>query len=313
MSETETNAGTSAPGATDSSSAGSSDQGRDERGRFTAKEYRYTREDGVPEWAVGRTAAEVATIGDQLWRQSMSTPPQQQQPQRQQSHAPAHGFAQPEAPAGPPSADDWTTDPAGAATRFATYLQQQQAPQLAQLQEQMGWQALSAAELRFPSEFKKWGPDITNKLRQYLPSAGQWTPQAIEAIVGVVRGEHAHELANELAEQRLKEMIAKGQSGLGRSDAGGVTTGATPASTLDFNSEEIPPERRQLMQMAGATPQALDELLRKFYPTLPLDQARKRWYEAAKKGNVLAEYHVKSEVGAGGAADQRRTGVTING
>lgn len=308
--QTEPNAGTSEAGAVaPSSDAASAAQPRDERGRFS--EYRFTRDDGVPEWAVGRTAKEVATIGDQFWRQSMSAPTQPQQPQRPTQQ---YGY-EPQQPqsSGLPSNDEWVSEPGTAAQKYAAYLQQQSGSQFQQLQEQLGMQARSNAELRYRDEFRRWGPDIDTRLRQYLPSPTQWTPQAIEAIVGIVRGEHAEDLANERAEQRLQELIKKGQSGLGRSDAavGGTSAGASHA--LDFNSEDLPPQRRQLMQMAGATPEALNELLRKFYPNLPLAEAQKKWMDAAKKGDVLAEYHVKKEVGSGNATDQRRTGVTING
>jgi hypothetical protein len=194
-------------------------------------------------------------------------------------------------------------------------MQAQQAPQFAQLQSQMGMQARSAAEMRYADEFKRWGPDIDTRLKQYLPDPSQWTPQAIEAVVGVVRGEHAAELANEIAEKRVQELIAQGGSGLARSDAGGVGPSAGGPSPLDFNSDDLPPERRQLLAMTGATPQALDELLRKFYPGEPLEKAREKWFDAAKKGDVLAEYHAKSEPSAtpGGATDQRVTGVTVRG
>jgi len=302
-----TSGGNSAPGAPAPSNP-ASEQPRDERGRFTAKDYRYTRDDGVPEWAVGRTAAEVATIGDQFYRSSLAAPQQQ----RAAPTAPTPQYAAPSAPQ-VPSADEWATDPGAASQRFASYLQQQQAPQFEQLQQQLGMQARDNAAMRFATEFKRWGPDIDAKLRQYLPSPAQWTPQAIEAVVGVVRGEHADELANELAEKRVQELIKQGGTALGRSDGAAVAgASASGSRVVDFNSNELPPERRQLLQMSGATPQALDELLRKFYPGLPLDKARERWFEAAKKGDVLAEYHVKKEVNASGV-DQRRTGVTING
>lgn len=308
--QTEPNAGTSEAGAqAPSSDAANTAPSRDERGRFS--EYRFTRDDGVPEWAVGRTAKEVATIGDQFWRQSM-TQQAPQQPQRP-TPQPQYGYEQPTQPGGLPSNDEWVSEPATAAQKYALYLQQQSGSQFQQLQEQLGMQARSNAELKWRDEFRRWGPDIDTRLRQYLPSPTQWTPQAIEAIVGIVRGEHAEDLANERAEQRLKEMIAKGQSGLGRSDAAVGGTSASASNALDFNSDELPPQRRQLMQMAGATPEALNELLRKFYPNLPLAEAQKKWMDAAKKGDVLAEYHVKKEVGSGGAADQRRTGMTING
>lgn len=208
-------------------------------------EFRYQAGAGVPDALVGKTSSEAAEIFDRMHRTLMATQQQVQQPQNQQQN------------------------------------QVNQAQQAA-WDNVLGAQARAVAELRFPQDFKRWGPEIDMALTQ-VP-AGSRTPEVMEWIVNGVRGRHANELATEAAEARVKTLL---ESGTLRPQNAVDGTGAGPAYRVDMT--QLPPRYASVLNNLGVTSEKVDEFLRKTYPQLPIAQAREKWFKLASKGDVITD------------------------
>jgi len=137
--------------------------------------------------------------------------------------------------------------------------------------------------MRFADEFRRWGPEI-DILAQQIPTANR-SADAYKMITEVVRSRHVDELANERADARLKQLVETGQ--MRPQTAAGAGTTATTADTLDL--DKLPPNYRSVLRSLGITSDHLDETLRSLYPALSIGDARKKWFEAASKGDVITD------------------------
>jgi hypothetical protein len=147
------------------------------------------------------------------------------------------------------------------------------------------------ARMQHPDAFQKWGPEIELTLQQYAPDPRAWTPDNMKAVVDVVRGRHAHEIAEAEVERRVQERL---NSGLGggtlRPDSLGAATSATASNQLDFT--KLPPRYAATLQRMGMTQAALDEYLNATkvrHEGMTLEQARERWITEAQKGDIFTD------------------------
>jgi hypothetical protein len=248
--------------------------------------FKYTPGPGIPDYLVGKTPAEAAALADQMYRALAA----QQTPQHQ-TQAPGYGnpgyqpqMPQPQAPA-LPSNDDWLTNPQEAFQRSMAQAQQNQfTPVIEQMAQANAMTSRALAEQRFQDDFKRFGPEIHLELNR-VPTQMQ-TFDNIKYVVDLVRGRHAHELANELAEQKLQERMAAGT--LRPSTTNGDVAPSDPTG-VDFS--QLPEGYQAVLQRAGVKEvRDLDRFLLKYYGSdVNLQEARKNWFDLASKGNVVVE------------------------
>lgn len=258
-------------------------------------EYRYTHEDvqkgGLPEWVVGRTPKEVGSIAQEMYNSFQGAQPPQSRPQYQAStdQLPSREPATMSDAPQRPTQDMWVEDPARAATLQEQYndwkVEQRLNSQLQQQQQFNRSLARSSAQQQFPTEFKRWGPEIDLLIQNYNITDMAGMTEA----VNVVRGRHADELAAEkaeaLVERKLKEMMESGQ--VVRSGGGGA--GQMEQKGLDLDIDNLPPKFRSVFERSGMNADTLKMLLPKVYPNLQPDEALKKWLEKAQKGDILIE------------------------
>lgn len=212
-------------------------------------EFRYQAGEGIPDSLVGKTAAEAAELFNQMHRTVMSAQQQYQQQQAQAQQA---------------------------------QQTQQTSYDYSQRDAVLGAQSRAIAEIRYPNDFKRWGPEIDMALTQ-IPASNR-TPEVMEWIVNGVRGRHANELASEAADLRVKTLLETGQlRPQGQNDG----TGAGPAFRVDMT--QLPPRYAAVLQNLGVTSEKVDDFLRKAYPQMPIAQARDKWFKLASKGDVLTD------------------------
>ena len=265
--------------------------------------FRYTASPGVPDWLVGKTAQETAQIASQLYQSALggsaptyttgaaaqATPQYAAPPNTQQYYGQPPQVTQPQGFA-PPSQEEWEMDAQAASQKYFQYMQQTQvAPQLQQTQETIAAQSLAFAQDRHKEEFAKYGPEILNYWNMVPP--GQRTIDMAEKVVKVVRADHLDDLerqAEERARKRIEEQMADGSLLRSGTQAAGV---ATPTG-LDLTSEELPPAYRRTLAKYNIDESKLDEFLRGPAGGLyggTIDERRKGWMEAAKKGDIVTE------------------------
>jgi hypothetical protein len=167
---------------------------------------------------------------------------------------------------------------------MGTVQQNQFAPVIEQMAQANAANAKALAEQRYGDDFRRFGPEIHMELNR-VPVQMQ-TFDNIRYVVDLVRGRHASELANELAEQRIQERMASGTLRPVTGGDGGVAL--TDPSSVDFS--QLPEGYQAILERNRTTPRDLDVFLRKYYgEDVNLPDARKAWFENAKRGNVIVE------------------------
>lgn len=251
--------------------------------------FRFTQETGVPTWAVGKTAKEVATMADQIYQEWLRTngqPRQQQQPQQQyqQQQAPVQSTM--------PTQDDWLTQPDVAARRLTEHIRTSTIDPIAQQYgASIGQQARAIVEMQEGDAFKRWAPTIDLYISQMDPQFR--TVDNIKRVVTMVKAEHLDELAEERVQQRLRTMQEQGGH---RADGSAPLGGnAAAPSRVDFNS--LPGAYADRLRRHRIT----EDTLRDFFqhpsmrasftgdPNASLQKCVDAWLEKAKKGDILTE------------------------
>lgn len=187
-----------------------------------------------PEWARGKTYAEVLNLGNQAVNAlyQVASMPQ-----------PTY---QPPAPRGEEIRDDDIVD-GRALKQFAQqYAQPQVDPNT---QSQMAQLALSHVRANNGKVFEKYGPEIMGEVAK-LP-VGLRSVDNLETIVSLVRGRHVDELAEELA--RTKFANTAGLS----ARSNGSAPGYPGASGSLLESDELPTMYRERLKKAGLTDAAV--------------------------------------------------------
>ncbi len=261
--------------------------------------FRYTAAADVPDWAVGKTAKEVAVLAGQLYAElkrgevAAPQPAAQPQPPAQPGYAPYP--PQPAAPVGPqpPTEDDWQTDPRGAAQKQADYMRVTQLdPVFAQQATQLGQQSRTIMEMKDPDAFKRWGPEIDILINQVDPTMR--TVETIRKIVGMVKSDHLDELVSEGTQRAIQK--AQESGGLRSDGSVGDGTSIEPLGSVDFDKEDLPENYRRILSRYGVTSEKLDEFLIATEikgKNVTLAEARKTWLAKAKKGDVLTEEAIR--------------------
>lgn len=138
-------------------------------------------------------------------------------------------------------------------------VQDQVAPQLNQLTEQLASQSLAFVRQKHQATFDKYGPEIYGTLSN-IPK-NMWTVDGLEKVVKFVRADHVDEIAAEEA-KRLVHTMEPG--GMLRSNGGaGTVPGATPTElTLQAQWEKLPADYRARLEKAGITDRTVDDWCR---------------------------------------------------
>ncbi len=278
-------------------------QDRATDGRFEPKDWRYPADYHV-EWMRGRTAEEVGNLSQQLYQQLLTgqsgnvqgqyqgqAQTQGWQPQAQTQWGQQPQAAPPQAPSmtpQPPTSDDWQMDPGAAAAKQQAYMDHVNQQRMSGLYGTLGQTARALAQQRYPDDFKRWGPEIDMYINQLDLSAR--TPDMIDNVVKLVRGQHIDEIANE----KVKEAINRAQEAGGlRSDAAaGASAGG--GSSLNFNMDELPQGYREWLKRNDVTESTLREFLNgpagSLYGGATYQERVKNFVETAKKGgDVIVE------------------------
>lgn len=184
-------------------------------------------------WARGKTYQEVLEVGNQAVNALYQVASMPQQPAYQ-----------------PPRQDDIADDDIVDGRRLKQFAAQYQQPQTdPNLQSQLAQLALSDVRNRHPKVFDKWGPEVMGEVAKLPP--GMRTVDNLEFIVKIVRGNHADELAEELARTKFTN-----NAGLSvRSNGSAPGYPGTNGSLLE--SDELPTAYRDRLKKAGLTEQAV--------------------------------------------------------
>ena len=243
------------------------------------EEPRYKAGPGIPEYLVGKSMSEGAALTAQLYNQLISSGP----PLPSLGGGGTTGAPATRLPPGAPDPDEFIHDPAGATQRLLNRVRQTElVPEFQARDNVIGQQAMALAQLQFPNEFKRWGPEIAMMVDQ-IPGA-QRTPQAVGLAVDVIRSRHLDELVAEQANAKIKNLVEGGQL---RPQGADGATGAGVHNRVDF--EQLPPGYRAHLNRLGVTYSDVDEVLRKAYPDLPLNKAREKWMKSAMRGDVITD------------------------
>lgn len=189
-----------------------------------------------------------------------------------------------------PNQDLWLTDPNAAAQQMLQHARQTEfAPALQHMAAQLGTTAREVVRRDYADDFSKWGPEIDLYINQMDPQYR--TIDNITKVVGMVRANHLDEIVAERAQRRLDEMVASGT--VLRSGAAPNGPVAPPPGVItDFKSAGLPANYQRLLDRYGVTPETLDEFLMKTTVAstgCTLQQAREKWIESAKKGDIVTE------------------------
>lgn len=235
---------------TDSGSNTQQTQGTDDAagsGEARTAEFRYTAGNGVPDWAVGKTAAEVLGLAVKQ-NEIISGMPAYSAGQPKevtgnekpwQQYVPNSGMA-----AAMPTDDEWVATPqkafekaldANVASRFA--------PMFEGMAASIAQGARAQAAIVHAKAFEKYGPEIDNEVAK-VP-IGQRTVDLYRYAVDIVRGRHV----DDVVEERVRERMA-GLPGAERS-TGGASGAAASSGLLDW--EKLPPTVKDKWQRAGIT------------------------------------------------------------
>lgn len=193
----------------------------------------------APEWARGKTGAEITAITQQLM-ESVT----------RQGTAPAPAPAAPVAPG--------AIDPQAYATGQDILNAQQAA--VAQFQpalERLAQQNAAATyrivqtDPRYAETFQRYGPEVMTYLGQ-VPKA-QWTVDIIEGAAKLVRADHLDELARERANQIVQSMEPTIRP------TGGGASPQAPTADFSLKSEKLPQDWRDRAARVGLDEHTLDE------------------------------------------------------
>lgn len=211
---------------------------------------RYTAEDGVPEWAVGKTADEIVEIANELHQSlldgSAYAGPSQQGAQPNGAQSPANGSRQPQPPqmnaqngGAPPQPDPQLiyNDPSEYQRQLDAYnrwqtqqtIQQASGP-LLQAQANMARDACRR-DPEYADVWDAYAPEI-DALMQRVPMQNRADPKSWQQAAEMVAGRHRKELARKEAER----LAAEGN--LGATISGDATTpGADSGPSRDAISQ----------------------------------------------------------------------------
>ncbi len=260
----------------------------------TAGEWRYPADYHV-QWLAGKTAEEGAQAGQKMFQSMMDGQPQQPQgaPQQPQYQAPQQGYQavpqypqQPPAPQGAPTADDYMTDPVGAAQRQIDAAAGQFAPQISGLAAGNAQVSLELVKQGDQDSFNRWGPEIMSQLQTVNQEF--WTVPNIKKIVGMVKADHMDEITTDLVNRRIEQMSNDGL--ITRAGASPTGTSIGMVDGVDFDMEALPVRYKEQMEKARMTPDVLKEFLQKTECDprgIPMKQAFDEWMKDATSGDVL--------------------------
>ncbi len=249
-------------------------------------EQRFPAGAGYPDWMIGRTVQDVANLSQQMasaLRQPNTAP------------APVYAPAPPPPPSAPsvalPTNDDYLTRPAEATAQALQYYRERDfAPVMRQQVESAAQTNRSLMELRDPDAFRKWGPEIDLTLRQYAPDVALHTPDNIKAVVEMVRGRHAHEVAEDEIEKRVQERLNSQLGGTLRPGAAATATSANVPGQLDL--DKLPPNYGAALKRLNLQQSDIDDFLIKAKCTpfgMTLEQARDEWTKQAQRGDIITD------------------------
>lgn len=250
--------------------------------------FKFTPAPGIPEWLVGKSAAEAAALANQLYAQNQRYMYQPQPQPVAQSYQPPV----PQAPAfEQPKQEEWLSDPAGATKRYAEYLQQTQfAPQLQQQATIAAQTNRELVKLQRADEFRRWGPEIDMTLQQIAPNPANHTPQNIAAVVDMVKARHVDEL---IAEERAKYQNELGGAALRPTGASGGASGASQMALGSVDLDKLPPGYRDALRALNVTNSTIDEFLLRTVVRAglepDLDKARERWTKQVMRGDIFSD------------------------
>ena len=220
-------------------------------------EYRYTAGSGVPDWAIGKTAAEVLGLAVKQ-NEIISGMPQYAAPDRTKDvvggEKPWQQFTpQTGAQVALPTEDEWVASPGKSADSFGKVLEAnltaRYAPMLDGMAASIAQGARAQAALTYQKEFARYAPEIDNEVAK-VP-IGQRTVDLYRYAVDIVRGRHVDEIADE----RLRERMA-GLPGAERS-TGGASGAVLPSGLLDW--DKLPAGVKDKWQRAGITEATIRE------------------------------------------------------
>lgn len=262
--------------------------------------FRYQAEPGIPEWLVGKTPKEAAAIAASLYNTALSgqTPQptygQQANYQGAGQPQPTYGgtstMQYPQQSVAPPTEEEWDMNPREAMRKQLAYERETTIkPQFQQYGNTLRQQAIFNAKLAFKEDFDKYGPEIVQYMNQVDPQ--YLTPDMMDNIVKVVRGNHIADLQREAVERARKEWEQQPMSG-SPLRSGTQPTGIPQPSGIDLNSDELPEEYRKVLRAKGITERELDDFLSgnagAIYGTT-MEERRRGFFDMAKKGNVVTE------------------------
>ncbi len=202
--------------------------------------YRYPANENVPEWARGKTAAEVLSVA---------------QGALNAFGRPAAGTAMPAsaAPQAPVSTQGIDDDAILTGRDAKRLFEQFVSPSLANNVENTAANSLAVARSTHAKDFERYGPEITQELAK-VPKQ-YWTLDNVETVVTLIRGRHRDEYARELASQLAANMEPTIRPTGGGS--GPVTT--QPSAQNPFEGEHVPAEWRIRAKNAGINERTIQE------------------------------------------------------
>lgn len=185
---------------------------------------RYTADDGVPTWAVGKTADEILNIASQAVNYLQTSP------QPQAVAAPSPAPAQNTVPSAPP-AELAYQDPTAWARQYDEYQRWQlsnslnayAAPVMAQMSELARAQSQNG---QHADVWKRWGPEIELKIAS-IPRE-QRTIMLYDQAAALVKADHVEEIARERAEQLAGTSFGAGTERSPSSAVGSNTAASDP-------------------------------------------------------------------------------------
>lgn len=212
-------------------------------------EYRYPNDPNLPDWARGKTAAEILALTQQLVDDRVRGT-QRQEPQQQ--YQPPQGYQPTQQYQSNPGDEDYVTGKDLKALRQAAMAELQ--PHLQQVMNQNAAAAYRMAKREYADVFKKYEPEIVAVLGNVDRS--QWSLDVIENAVKFVRGNHV----DELAEEKARQLAAQMEPTIRSTGSGGSApvSPAKPEHSLD--SEKLPVAWRERAKRAGITEQEVQEL-----------------------------------------------------